>query len=350
MTPDTEGRGTHGVWHRFYRALLTVLPRELRDRQGDAMIELFDRELRRGATGGALGEWRVGVAGVADLVGRGIYERLSGERRALTAANVARLRRTAVAFLVTTVVLTTLFLVKSAMTRGAAPLSGSALDVALLSIPYTAALTIPMSVFVAVLWAAAHRSTRSRGDDSPGSARGLRLAPVIGMAGVVALCCLVLNTELVPRANLRLQAMYAGRANIAPSDRSMTLRELREAEAKLVSAPGAVTGANSDGPTLTSYAVEIQKKFALAAACVVLALLAAGIARRAAHIGILGQAGVSLVVFAGYYVCLMAGEHLADRSAVSPALAMWGANIVAVLLAVFMLAHGHERRSVQTTV
>jgi lipopolysaccharide export LptBFGC system permease protein LptF len=337
MSRQGEAQRAHGSWRRAYRALLPLLPRELLARQGDAMLELFDRELRRSAPGGARAVWIVGLTGLADLARRGVYERLSEERRALTTANLAILRHLAVAFVVTSAVLTTLFVAKGAMTREAAPLGGTVFDVALFSIPYTAAVTIPMSVFIAVLWAASRRSTAARMVNPSDAAAALRLAPVIGMASAVALCCLVLNAELVPRANLRLQAMYAGRAAVAPSDRSMTLRELRQAEARLVSARRAAPASGTDVVSLASYEVEIQKKLALAAACVALALLAAGIASRASRLRIWAQAGISLVVFAGYYLCIITGEQLADRSAIPPALSMWSANIIVLLLATLAL-------------
>ena len=336
MRREGEGNRAHGFWRRAYHALLPMLPRGLRARQGEAMLELFDRELRRSEPDGARAVWVAGLTGMADLARRGVYERLSEERRALTTANLTVLRHTAFAFIVTSVVLTALFVTKGAVTRAAA-LSGTVFDVMLFSIPYTAAFTIPMSVFIAVLWAASRRPTAARGDDPTVSAGALRLAPAIGMASAVALCCLALNAELVPRANLRLQAMYAGRVAITPSDRSMTLHELREAEARLVRAPRAVTASDSDGASVASYEVEIQKKLALAAACVVLALLAAGIASCASRISLWAQAGISLVVFAGYYVCIITGEHLADRSAIPPALAMWSANIIVLALAMLTL-------------
>ncbi len=229
------------------------------------------------------------------------------------------------------------------VTRAAVP-SGTVFDAMLFSIPYTAAFTIPMSVFIAVLWAASRRPTWARSDDPFVSVGALRLAPIIGMASVVALCCLALNAELVPRANLRLQAMYAGRASVAPSDRSMTLHELREAEARLARAPGAAPAVDSDGASVASYAVEIQKKFALAASCVLLAMLAGGIASRTSRISLWAQAGISLVVFGGYYVCIITGEHLADRSAIPPAVAMWSANIIVLLLAMLTLRVARGRR------
>lgn len=333
MTRQGEGTSAHGLWRRAYRALLPLLPHGLRARQGDAMLELFDRELRRRELVGARAVWVVGLTGLADLARRGVYERLSEERRALTTANLMILRHTAFAFIVTSAVLTALFVAKGAVTRAATPLGGTLFDVMLFSIPYTAAFTIPMSVFIAVLWSASRRPTAARSDDPSVSVGSLRLAPVIGMASAVALCCLGLNAELVPRANLRLLTIYSGQVAVAPSDRSMTLRELRQAEERLLSAPRAAPALETDGASLASYEVEIQKKLALAAACVVLALLAAGIASRASRISIWAQAGISLVVFAGYYVCIITGEQLADRSAIPPALAMWSANIIVLVLA-----------------
>lgn len=337
MRSQGEGNSEHGFWRRAYRVLLPLMPRGLRARQGDAMLGLFDRELRRSEPNGPRAVWRAGVTGLADLARRGVYERLSDERRALTTANVVILRNTAFAFIMTCAVLTATFVAKVALTRSTAPLSGTVLDVVLLSIPYTAALTIPMSVFIAVLWAASRRPTSAPSDDSSVSVGALRLAPVICMATAVALCCLALNAELVPRANLRLQTIYSGRIAVAPSDRSMTLRELREAEATLVSAPRAATASTTDGATRASYEVEIQKKLALAAACVVLAMLAAGIASRASRISVGAQVAISLFVFAGYYVCIIMGEQLADSAAIPPALAMWSANIVVLVLAMLTL-------------
>ena len=341
MTRHGDGSIAHGFWRRAYRALLPLLPHGLRARQGDAMLELFDRELRRSEPEGTRAEWRAGVAGLADLARRGVYERLSEERRALTSANLVILRNTAIVFILTSAVLTALFVAKVALTRAVAPLGGTVFDVVLFSIPYTAALTIPMSVFIAVLWASSRRPSakmsQARSDDPSMCDGTLRIAPVIGMASAVALCCLAWNAELVPRANLRLQAVYSGQVAVVPSDRSMTLRELRQAEARLVSAPRAASARATDEASLASYEVEIQKKLALAAACVVLALLAAGIASRASRISIWAQAAISVVVFAGYYVCIITGEQLADRSAIPPALAMWNANLIVLVLAMLTL-------------
>lgn len=348
MTDPGQRSITHAFWRRAYRALMPLLPHELRARQGDAMLELFDRELRRRERDGTRAVWATGIAAMADLARRGVYERLTEERRALTTTNLAILRNTAFAFVVTSVVLTALFVTKAALLRASAPLSGTVFDVVLFTIPYTAALTVPMSVFIAVLWAGSRKPTAKpspeTNDDSPVDDGRPRLVPVIGMASAVALCCLALNAELVPRANLRLQTIYSGRTAFAPSDRSMTLTELRRAEARLVTTSLGATGTADSTASVASYEVEIQKKFALAAACVVLAMLAAGIARRAQRISVWAQAIISVVVFSGYYACIITGEQMADRSAITPVLAMWSANMIVLLLAMLTLRVAQGRR------
>jgi lipopolysaccharide export system permease protein len=86
------------------------------------------------------------------------------------------------------------------------------------------------------------------------------------------------------------------------------------------------------------YEVEIHKKFALAAACFVLALLGAPIALRFPRGGVGLTIGVSLIVFGLYYVALIAGESLARRGMVPAYLSMWGANILFTLIALALLA------------
>jgi lipopolysaccharide export system permease protein len=94
------------------------------------------------------------------------------------------------------------------------------------------------------------------------------------------------------------------------------------------------------------YEVEIQKKFALAAACFVFILLGAPIALRFPRGGVGLTIGVSLIVFALYYVGLIAGESLARRGIVPPFISMWGANLIFTALALFLLSRmGNENTS-----
>jgi lipopolysaccharide export system permease protein len=85
------------------------------------------------------------------------------------------------------------------------------------------------------------------------------------------------------------------------------------------------------------YGTEIHKKFALAAACVIFVLLGAPIALRFPRGGVGLVIGVSLGVFALYYVGLIGGETLADKLLLRPFWAMWMANIIFGLVAVIGL-------------
>lgn len=110
------------------------------------------------------------------------------------------------------------------------------------------------------------------------------------------------------------------------------------------------TGAQSQ---MDRYRVEIEKKFSIAAACVVFVLLGAPIALRFPRGGVGLTIGVSLGVFAIYYVGLLAGEALSDSGYVDPAIAMWGANIllgiVGVILTARLGSEGSTHRGSETS-
>src|SRR3989441_713768 len=77
-----------------------------------------------------------------------------------------------------------------------------------------------------------------------------------------------------------------------------------------------------------TYEVEIQKKYAIAAACLVFALVGVPVALRFQRGGVGLVIGMSVGVFTVYYVGLIAGEELGDRLLVSPFLAMWTPNLI----------------------
>ena len=90
--------------------------------------------------------------------------------------------------------------------------------------------------------------------------------------------------------------------------------------------------------TMDTYDVEIQKKFALSVACVVFVLLGAPIALRFPRGGVGLTIGVSLGVFALYYVGLIAGEELANRGILPPFWAMWAANVLFTIVGLILMA------------
>jgi lipopolysaccharide export system permease protein len=96
--------------------------------------------------------------------------------------------------------------------------------------------------------------------------------------------------------------------------------------------PGATIGEEqrmrSARQRAATYAVEIHKKYAIAAACIVFALVGAPVALRFRRGGVGLVIGMSLVVFVVYYIGLIGGEDLGDRLIVSPFLAMWTPNMI----------------------
>jgi len=76
------------------------------------------------------------------------------------------------------------------------------------------------------------------------------------------------------------------------------------------------------------YEVEIHKKYSIAVACLVFALLGVPVALRFQRGGVGLVIGVSVIVFTIYYVGLIGGEELGNRLLVSPFFAMWTPNIL----------------------
>jgi lipopolysaccharide export system permease protein len=86
------------------------------------------------------------------------------------------------------------------------------------------------------------------------------------------------------------------------------------------------------------YRLEIEKKFAIAAACVIFVLLGAPIALRFPRGGVGLTIGVSLGVFGIYYVGLLVGESLSDKGLLDPTIAMWGTNVLLGVVGVYLTA------------
>ncbi|MCL4304945.1 LptF/LptG family permease [bacterium] len=94
--------------------------------------------------------------------------------------------------------------------------------------------------------------------------------------------------------------------------------------------------ADKNSKNISRLLVEIHKKFSIPAACLIFAALGGLLGQLVRRSGIGVSAGYSIAFFLIYWVFLIAGEDLADRGSVSPAVAMWLPNVlfagVAILL------------------
>jgi len=306
-------------------------------------------ERRRFALGAVAAIVRLALTGYGRTAARGIAHLFAAGAPAEDAnpggssmANLTApqlLRRHIAPFLVSLVSLTLLLLANVAAQQfpRLSAKGGSAseiFEVLLLSVPHTLALTIPMAVLLTVLWVFTRLGAEGVLESARRERYGVRrlVAPVLVAAAVIGALTLISNSQVVPRANAQLVSVLAG-ARPGPTDRTMTIGELREAASRARAGNGAEAAA---------YQVEIQKKFALAAACVILALAGAAIPIRFPGGGIVLVFLASGAVFSGYYLTLIAGESLADQQVISPFVAMWMAN--AVFLAVALLLGWGPRR------
>lgn len=321
-------------WRGAYRLALSLLPAGLRRKHGAAMESLFERELDRARAGGPLRTALVAVASVLDVVRRGAYERVrarpnrASDRRddRPLPATPELLHRHVVSFTAAFVPLTGIFLGLFAR-RQLPELNARGLPVLvlvkvlLLAVPFIVPLTIPVAVLIAVLF----EFTRLGAEGTLAAARRGRgrlwrlTAPVFAAAAVLGSLMLVEITEVVPRANTALVSIMTGHSG-APNARTMTLGELRKAARAVQS--------ESEPDVAAEFDVEIQKRFALPAACLVMALLGVAIALRAPRGGARLVIGASCLAVFAYYRVFMTGEILALRHVVPPSAGIWGANVL----------------------
>jgi len=324
------------VWRAAYRALLVLLPRELRVRHGEAMVDLYGRELSRRVPEGGVATVAAALAGLGDLLGRGLQERMVDERRHFGVPERRVVWQSVKGFALVFVALTSSMLALYMYRQGSGTFTEQWPSVFWYSVPFIAALTIPMALFVAVL---AALNNKGRDSTPPPSLmdgkRPLRMMPLVLLGLVVTAFATGLNTQVLPKANAELQWLQSGKRDGFKGDRSLTPRELqdrwRELEVQL--AAGRTVRPELDTREIISSAkVEYHKKYAISAACLFLTLFAVALTQRVRRISLAWQLSLSVAVFAGYYVLLVVGETLGDSGTLAPSLAMWGANLTLLLL------------------
>jgi lipopolysaccharide export system permease protein len=79
---------------------------------------------------------------------------------------------------------------------------------------------------------------------------------------------------------------------------------------------------------IDKYLLEVHKKHSLPAACIVFVMIGAPLGILARRGGMSVSIGISIGLFIVYWAFLIGGEELSDRGFVSPAVAMWSANVL----------------------
>jgi lipopolysaccharide export system permease protein len=119
-------------------------------------------------------------------------------------------------------------------------------------------------------------------------------------------------------------------------DREMSLAELRSATQNAINVK-----ANPN-----PFLVEIHKKFAIPAACVVFSFLGVPLGIRAHRGGRMGSFVALLPIVLFYYFGLTLGENIGDHGRIPPWLAMWLPNIIVGGIALYLMRATLEERPI----
>jgi len=83
--------------------------------------------------------------------------------------------------------------------------------------------------------------------------------------------------------------------------------------------------------------VEIHKKYSIPVACIIFVLVGAPLGIIARRGNMAASGGIGLFFFILYWAFLIAGEELADRQVISPAVAMWSPNVVVGIFGIYLV-------------
>lgn len=92
------------------------------------------------------------------------------------------------------------------------------------------------------------------------------------------------------------------------------------------------------------YWVEIHKKYSIPFACIVFVLIGVPLGTMTRRGGFGVAAGISVIFFLVYWAFLIGGEKLADRGLISPFIGMWSANILLLILGIFLMIKSAKER------
>ena len=129
---------------------------------------------------------------------------------------------------------------------------------------------------------------------------------------------------------------------LARSLREMNLRELIDQERALGRSRSV-----SDRITRNYALVEIHKKFAIPFACIAFGVLGLPLGITNRRGGKSSGFSLSIAIILFYYIMINNGEQLAGSGKIPPALGMWGANIILLVLGMFLLARANRDAGAQ---
>jgi len=129
---------------------------------------------------------------------------------------------------------------------------------------------------------------------------------------------------------------------LVPSFREMSLAELRVQERNLSRGRE-----QSDRVSRNLALVEIHKKFAIPFACIAFGVLGLPLGMTNRRGGKSSGFSLSIAIILFYYLMMSNGEQLAGAGKIPPALGMWGANVILLVLGIYLLGRANRDAGAQ---
>lgn len=139
------------------------------------------------------------------------------------------------------------------------------------------------------------------------------------------------TTEDAPSLAVFRETLDASRAYVDAGDNPTLLSRDPVTQSVVVGTRTHAAQIRSLQETANRYRVELHKKWAIAFACLVFAVLGPPLALRFPRGGVGMVVAASTGIFAVYWMGLIGGESLADRRIADPMLSMWVPNLVFLL-------------------
>ncbi len=176
--------------------------------------------------------------------------------------------------------------------------------------------------------------------------RELSAAVMLSMVDSLDVIKRKFQSELDEKINTHFLA-NANPTNSSPRKKSKKYIYLRVGD-KIKSAKGAIRSSNNrltrNVVSTNNYWVEIHKKYSIPVACILFILVGAPLGTMTRKGGFGVAAGISLAFFLMYWAFLMGGEKLSDRGLLSPFWGTWSANIILLLMGVYLTIKSAKER------
>ncbi|RXK88907.1 YjgP/YjgQ family permease [Chlorobaculum sp. 24CR] len=138
-------------------------------------------------------------------------------------------------------------------------------------------------------------------------------------------------------ATIRKRSGAAPAAWPAPLPPAVTGRAIESVDAMIDNVSARIGQMRENRESFNNYMIEYHKKYSLAFACVVFAVVGAPLGVMARRGGFGAGAALSLLFFVLYWVLLIGGEKIAERGLLLPSISVWLPNAVLTTIGLFML-------------